>query len=140
MWLHTTRYWDIGKKIKQIHHSCGLVLWPVWILSNIFDHCKNLTCDTNTLKTAVAQISVARSLLQRLSGCTTRGTAILIKKKCAFYSNKINDPDSRYVVVLGTLYQKPVILPSIYTPNLDNHSFIESLKSFIPNLDSIISY
>lgn len=36
----------------------------------------------------------------------------------------------------GILYQQPVVLASIYTPNWDDHSFFNSVLSLIPNLDS----
>lgn len=67
----------------------------------------------------------------------TRGIAKLIRKNVQFTSsNIITDPEGRYTLISGTLYQKPVVLASIYAPNWDDHSFFSSVLSLIPNLDS----
>lgn len=64
----------------------------------------------------------------------TRGTAILIKKNVQFTPNKIiTDSEGRYTIISGTLYQKPVALASIYW---DDHNFINSVLSLIPDSDS----
>jgi len=69
--------------------------------------------------------------------CKTRGTAILIKKNVQFAPSKIiADPEGRYTIVSGILYQKPVVFTSIYAPNWDDHNFFNSMLSLIPNLDS----
>ena len=69
--------------------------------------------------------------------CKTRGTAILIRKNVQFTpSNIITDPEGRYTIISGILYQKPVILASIYAPNWDDHSFFNKVLTLIPNLDS----
>ena len=67
----------------------------------------------------------------------TRGTAILIRKNVHFISVKvITDSNGRYVIATGTLYEKQVILVSVYAPNWDDHKFVSSLFTTIPNLDS----
>lgn len=48
----------------------------------------------------------------------------------------MTDPNSRYVIVTGTLYEKQVILVSVHAPNWDDHNFVTSLFATIPNLDS----
>lgn len=69
--------------------------------------------------------------------CKTRGTAVLIRKNVQFVPSKtIADPEGRYTIISGILYQKPVILASIYAPNWDDPSFFSSVLSLIPNLDS----
>lgn len=63
--------------------------------------------------------------------------AILIKKNVQFTSsNIIIDPEGRYTIIAGILYQKPVVLASIYAPSWDDRSFFDSVLSLIPNLDS----
>lgn len=53
----------------------------------------------------------------------TRGTIILIRKNVNFKSTSvITDQNGHYVIVSGILYQKPVILMSVYGPNWDDHS------------------
>lgn len=70
----------------------------------------------------------------------TRGTAILIHKNVNFTSDKvITDSNGRHVIVTGTLYEKRVILISVYAPNWDDHNFVSSLFTTIPNLDSHLS-
>lgn len=67
----------------------------------------------------------------------TRRTAILIQKNVHFNPEKvITDPNGRYIIVTGRLYEKQVILVSVYTPNWDDHNFVKSLFATIPNLDS----
>lgn len=66
-----------------------------------------------------------------------RGTAILIRKNVHFSPDKVlTDPNGRYAIVTGTLYEKQVILVSVYAPNWDDHNFVSSLFATIPNLDS----
>ena len=67
----------------------------------------------------------------------TRGVAILVKKNVHFTSDRIiADPNGRYVIVPGTLYQKPVILVSVYAPNWGDYNFMKNLLSSLPNLNS----
>lgn len=67
----------------------------------------------------------------------SRGAAILIHKNIHFNAtNTISDRNGRYVMVVGKLFQLPVILVSIYAPNFDDHYFFERMFSSIPNLDS----
>ena len=53
-----------------------------------------------------------------------------------FNLKTILDPNGRYVIISGTLYQKPVILVSVYAPNWDDHNFVKSLFSTIPDMNS----
>lgn len=67
----------------------------------------------------------------------TRGAAILIKRNVQFTSTSItSDPNGRFIIVSGVLYQKPVVLVSVYAPNWDDHNFFKLLLSNIPNLNS----
>lgn len=66
----------------------------------------------------------------------TRGTAILIHKKIQFNASTItSDPQGRFVMVTGLLFQKPVILVNVYAPNWDDVKFIDRIISLIPNLN-----
>lgn len=57
-----------------------------------------------------------------------RGVAILISKSVPFTQTKIiSDKDSRYFIILGTIYQIPVLLVNVYAPNFDNPSFSNTL-------------
>lgn len=63
----------------------------------------------------------------------TRGTAILIRSRIDFVPDTIiTDSNGRYVIVSGTLYQKTIILASVYAPNWDDDSFMKSFLSSIP--------
>ena len=66
-----------------------------------------------------------------------RGAAILIHKKVLFTPSKtISDPQGRFVIVAGSLFNTPVVLISVYAPNWDDVDFINKLTSLIPNLNS----
>lgn len=69
--------------------------------------------------------------------CRGRGVAILIHKKIPFIvSNTILDPNGRYVMVVGELFQLCLVLVNIYGPNFDDDNFFKKMLSSIPNLDS----
>ena len=56
--------------------------------------------------------------------CKARGVAILIHKKIPFIvSNTISDPNGRYVMVVGELFQLRLVLVNIYGPNFDDDLF-----------------
>ncbi len=63
--------------------------------------------------------------------------AILIRKNIHFtHSDVLADVNGRYVIVSGTLHQKPVILVPMYAPKWDDHNFMKGLLSSLPKLDS----
>lgn len=67
----------------------------------------------------------------------SRGTAILINKNIPFVMSKVEaDPSGRYVIIVGRLYNTPVILANIYAPNWDNSEFFTNLLAQIPNIDT----
>lgn len=58
----------------------------------------------------------------------SRGVAILIKKGLPWTLLKtVSDPEGRYVLVLGTLYNKPLLIVNSYAPNVDDVSFFPKL-------------
>lgn len=67
----------------------------------------------------------------------SRGVAILINKLIQFSLNAIMaDPNGRYVIVSGLLFQTPVLLVNVYAPNWDDAEFSNKLLSSLPNLDT----
>lgn len=67
----------------------------------------------------------------------SRGVAILINKRIQFSLNAIMaDPNGRYVIVSGLLFQTPVLLVNVYAPNWDDAEFSNKLLSSLPNLDT----
>lgn len=67
----------------------------------------------------------------------SRGVAILINKRIQFSLNAIMaDPNGRYVIVSGLLFQTPVLLVNVYAPNWDDAEFANKLLSSLPNLDT----
>lgn len=67
----------------------------------------------------------------------SRGVSILIHKKIVFTSSKIiSDPQGRYIIVSGSLFNTPTVLVNVYAPNWDDSSFITKLISLIPDLDT----
>uniref|UniRef100_A0A1A8A3J2 exodeoxyribonuclease III n=1 Tax=Nothobranchius furzeri TaxID=105023 RepID=A0A1A8A3J2_NOTFU len=66
-----------------------------------------------------------------------RGVAILIHKNIPFVvSDTILDPNGRYVIVVGQLFQLSLVLVNIYGPNFDYENIFKKLFSCIPSLDS----
>lgn len=69
--------------------------------------------------------------------CKSRGTAIIINKSIPFTtSDIISDPNGRYIIVTGKLYNTPVTLANIYAPNYDDEKCINSVLAILPNLHS----
>uniref|UniRef100_A0A672IKH9 Reverse transcriptase domain-containing protein n=1 Tax=Salarias fasciatus TaxID=181472 RepID=A0A672IKH9_SALFA len=65
-----------------------------------------------------------------------RGVAILIAKSVQFTHNKtISDRDGRYLIVLGTIFDSPVLLVNVYAPNFDNPGFMNNLFENLPSLN-----
>uniref|UniRef100_A0A3B4VKF1 exodeoxyribonuclease III n=1 Tax=Seriola dumerili TaxID=41447 RepID=A0A3B4VKF1_SERDU len=66
-----------------------------------------------------------------------RGTAILICKNVQFsLKESISDPQGRFVIVTGSLFNMQVALACIYAPNWDDASFISRLISALPNMNT----
>lgn len=62
-----------------------------------------------------------------------RGTAIIFHKDIPFETSRIiADPNGRYIIASGQLFNKPVTLASIYAPKWDDEAFIFSLFSIQP--------
>lgn len=67
----------------------------------------------------------------------SRGVAILVAKSTQFSpSNVISDPNGRFLIVSGSLFQKPVVLVNVYAPNWDDVHFANKILSLIPNLNT----
>lgn len=65
-----------------------------------------------------------------------RGTAFIVHRDIAFKpSTDISDSNGRYVIVLGKLQTKPVVLLSIYAPTWDDEKCIGTLFTAIPTLN-----
>lgn len=66
-----------------------------------------------------------------------RGVAILINKSVSFVpSTTIADPNGRYVIVVGKLYNLNVILANVYAPNNSDPQFFSRVTSLLPCLNS----
>lgn len=66
-----------------------------------------------------------------------RGVSILINSNTTFKHQKvISDPYGRYVIVVGHLYNTPVVLANVYAPNIDDVGFFEHFFSSLPDLNS----
>ncbi len=69
--------------------------------------------------------------------CKSRGTAIILNKNIPFTtSDIISDPNGRYIIVTGKIYNTPVTLANIYAPNYDDEKFINSILAILPKLHS----
>lgn len=66
-----------------------------------------------------------------------RGVTILINRRVQFTASEIKaDKNGRYLVVVGTMYNVPVLLVNMYAPNFDNPGFTDALLSSLPSLDT----
>lgn len=67
----------------------------------------------------------------------SRGAAILINKNIPFVVSKVEaDSSGRYIIVVGRLYNTPVILANVYAPHWDDSSFFTKFFSQLPNMDT----
>lgn len=113
--------------------------------ARIFNHLKYLKCDVAFLQETHLLVKDQVRLKKGWVGnvfhsnlnSKTCGTAILVHKKIQFIAKTvISDPQGRYVIVPGLLYNKPVVLVNIYAPNWDDDKFIGKIISLIPDLNS----
>lgn len=66
-----------------------------------------------------------------------RGVAILVNKNVSFSpSLTISDPNGRYVLVIGKLFNFNVVLANIYAPNCDDPQFFVRVFNLLPCLNS----
>lgn len=113
--------------------------------AKIFSHLKNLNSEIIFLQETHLKIADKVRLRKNWVGQSfhsnfnikARGAAILIHKKILFTpSQTISDPQGRFVITSGSLFNTPVGLASIYAPNWDDVSFINKLTNSFPNLNS----
>lgn len=112
---------------------------------NILTHLKKLETDIGFLQETHLKDQDHRRLRTKWIGQTyhsnfpfkNRGAAIIIRKTIPFTATKII-PDSRgrYIIVTGKLFHHPVILASVYAPNIDDENFITSFFAALPSMDS----
>ncbi len=63
----------------------------------------------------------------------SRGVAILVHKKTPFVlKGSIADPEGRYIIVDGLLYNEPIVIVIVYGPNIKTASFFNHLNTIIP--------
>lgn len=111
----------------------------------VFSHLKNLKSEIVFLQETHLRICdhtrlrrpLVRQVFHSSFNSRARGTAILVHKRLQFPAEKIvSDPNGRYIIVVGTLFQTPVVLTRVYAPNWDSPSFMTALFSLIPCLNS----
>ena len=67
----------------------------------------------------------------------SRGVAILIHRNVQFVeTTTMKDKHGRYIIVVGKLFNMPVVLANVYAPNWDNAQYFKDLFSSLPNLDT----
>ena len=67
----------------------------------------------------------------------SRGVAILVHKKTPFVlSSSIADPEGRYIIVDGLIYNEPIVIVNVYGPNIKTASFFDHLNTIIPQYAS----
>lgn len=112
---------------------------------NILAHLRKLGADVAFLQETHLKNHAHKQLYKNWIGhvfhskfnCKSRGKAIIINKSIPFTtSDIISDPNGRYIIVTGKLYNTPVTLANIYAPNYDDEKFINSVLAILPNLHS----
>lgn len=113
--------------------------------ARVFSHLKSLKSEVIFLQETHLRISDHTRLRKPWVGQTfhsgfnshSRGTAILLHKRLQFSPEQIiSDPNGRYFIIVGMLLNTPVILASVYAPNWECPSFMTTLFSQLPSLDS----
>lgn len=67
----------------------------------------------------------------------SRGAAILLHKSLPFVHSKvISDPNGRFIIVTGQMYNINIVLANVYAPNWDDDSFFKRLFSKLPDLST----
>lgn len=58
------------------------------------------------------------------------GVAIVVRKRIPFLVSKtILDPNGRYVIIVGELFQLCLVLVNIYGPNFDDEIFFKKIQA-----------
>lgn len=118
---------------------------PIYKRSKIFSHLKSLKPDVILLHETHLNVNSQKRLSCKWIGQVyhsrfnykARGTAILIRKGIPFeHSEVISDANGRYIVVMGKLFNTPLILANIYGPNWDDAQFFCNFFSTLPDLNS----
>uniref|UniRef100_A0AAX7UZH8 exodeoxyribonuclease III n=1 Tax=Astatotilapia calliptera TaxID=8154 RepID=A0AAX7UZH8_ASTCA len=66
-----------------------------------------------------------------------RGAAILINKNTPFIvSHTIADPNGRYIVVTGSLFNTSLILANVYAPNWNDSTFFNDFLNSLPQINT----
>lgn len=141
----------IPDNIKKQQGAVTFISWNVKGLNNmvkrskIFSHLKSLKPDVMFLQETHLNANSQKRLSYKWIGQIyhsrfnhkARGTAILIRRGIPFeLSEVISDANGRYVVVVGRLFNTPLILANIYGPNWDNAQFFINFFSILPDLNS----
>lgn len=113
--------------------------------SKVLTHLKNLKTDiaflTETHMRNSDHVGLKRGWVgQVFHSCfasKSRGAGILINRSVLFAASEtISDPQGRFVIVVGKLYNRPVILACVYAPNWDDSKFMNDFLSRLPYLDT----
>lgn len=62
---------------------------------------------------------------------------MLFNKEVQFSLTKvIADNNRRYLIIVGMLFQNPILLVNVYAPNFDDPKFINRLFETLPSLNT----
>lgn len=66
-----------------------------------------------------------------------RGTAILVNKNTPLItSDTIADPNGRFIIVIGSLFNVPLVLACVYAPNWDDQNFFRKFLHSLPQINT----
>ena len=143
---------DTGSRVTSTGGSAVcFVSWNVRGLNrpvkrtHIFTHLKRLNTEIAFLQETHLRTEDHKRLRKTLVGQVyhsslnhrVRGAAIIIHKRIQFTaSGTISDPQGRYIIVSGHLFNIPVVLVSVYAPNWDDVNFVKKIFSLLPDLNT----
>lgn len=133
-----------GSKLKFVSWNCRGINSPLK-RTKVFQHLLSLGAqvmflqETHLLKSDMSKIKtnwIGQSYFASFSH-KARGVAILFHKSVPFICTKVvADPNGRYLILTGSLYNTPLHLVNVYAPNWDNDDFFRQLFITIPDLSS----
>ena len=139
---------------RQMHRAPGSVSFISWNIrgmgnavkrNKIFCHLRSFGPDIVFLQETHLKVNHHTRLRNNWIGQVyhsnfnhnSRGVAILFRKGVRFDNTRtIQDPNGRFVILIGKLYNSPTILVNIYGPNWDDPQFFTKVIASLPDVNS----
>ena len=138
---------------RQIHRAPGSVSFISWNIrgmgntvkrNKIFCHLGSFSPDIIFLQETHLKVNHHTRLRNSWIGQVyhpnfnhnSRGVAVLFRKGVQFSHTKtIHNPSGRFIILTGKLYNSPIILVNIYSPNWDDPQFFTKVILFLTHIN-----